>query len=193
MAYPIAPDQLLALRELFDLGVPNAEIAEQFGIPIGGVIAQNAVYTWEKNRGIEGKATVAEDAITTTFGLEKDLQRALRTKIDQLEDGLEIIDSGKERKVTSGWIDITAKDRDGKIVVIELKAGEAGRDAIGQVLGYMGDLLDQYKTPIRGILVAGDFSISAVSAARAIPNLLLKKYLFNFTFEPVSSPASLPL
>ena len=36
---------------------------------------------------------------------------------------------------------------------------------------------------IRGILVAGDFDKRAVMAARAVPNLSLKAYSFQFTFS----------
>ena len=57
------------------------------------------------------------------FGLERDLQAALRRTIEQLEPGLEIIDDGAERSVSSGFIDITARDAGGSIVVIELKTG----------------------------------------------------------------------
>jgi hypothetical protein len=188
MAYPISSDQLREIRELFDQGLLSADIAEQFGIPPRSIIAQRAVYTWQKNQDPDGRTdSSVEDAITTTFGLEKDLQDALRGKIDQLEDGLEIIDGGKERTVKSGRIDITARDSSGRIVVIELKAGEAGRDAIGQVLSYMGDLGVEEKNPIRGFLIAGTFSTSAVSASLAIPNLQLKKYQVHFTFEPVGA------
>jgi ATP-dependent DNA ligase len=35
---------------------------------------------------------------------------------------LSIIDDGKERKVPTGFIDITARDRDGTTVAIELKS-----------------------------------------------------------------------
>ena len=59
------------------------------------------------------------------FGLERDLQAALRRTIEQLEPGLEIIDDGAERSVSSGFIDITARDAGGSIVVIELKTGTA--------------------------------------------------------------------
>jgi endonuclease len=71
----------------------------------------------------------------------------------QLEPGLEISDGGEEQMVESGRIDITAKDRNGATVVIELKAGKAGRRAIGQILAYMGDFT-QDKKQIRGIVVA---------------------------------------
>ena len=76
-----------------------------------------------------------QDSIETTFALERDLQNALRTNISQLQDGLKIIDDGKERSVPSGRIDILAVAPDGTYVVVELKAGEADRDAVGQILG----------------------------------------------------------
>jgi RecB family endonuclease NucS len=99
---------------------------------------------------------------------------------------LKITDGGKEKTVESGRIDITAEDKNGATVVIELKAGEADRDAIGQILAYMGDLTTD-KNLVRGILVAGEFSARAVAAGRVVPNLRLKKYSFNFAFEPVGS------
>jgi hypothetical protein len=132
------------------------------------------------------KVEQATDAIKTTFGIERDLQAALRSHIEQLEQGLKITDGGKEKTVESGRIDITAEDKNGATVVIELKAGEADRDAIGQILAYMGDLATD-KNLNRGILVAGEFSARAVAAARVVPNLRLKKYSFNFAFEPVGS------
>ncbi len=120
------------------------------------------------------------------FKIESDLQSALRSHIEQLEQGLKIIDGGKEQVVESGRIDITAEDKKGATVVIELKADKADRDAIGQILAYMGDLTTD-KNPVRGILVAGEFPTRTIAAARVVPNLQLKKYSFNFTFEPIGS------
>jgi hypothetical protein len=120
-----------------------------------------------------------------TFGLEHDLQIALRDNIEQVEKGLRIIDRGKEQKVDSGFIDITAEDHKGTTVVIELKAETADRESVAQILSYMGDL-SQGAKPARGILIAGNFATRAISAARAVPNLQLHKYGFKFTFEKVS-------
>jgi RecB family endonuclease NucS len=126
----------------------------------------------------------AADAIETTFGLERDLQVALRKNIEQLERGLKIIDGNKEQIIESGRIDITAEDCNGTSVIIELKAGTADREAVAQILSYMGDLMHKGK-PVRGILVAGDFPARTIAAARAVPNLQLRKYGFNFSFEAV--------
>lgn len=118
------------------------------------------------------------------FELERHLQSELRREIDQLEPGLEIIDQGLERSVESGFIDILARDASGALVVIELKAGMAKRDAVGQITGYMGDLIgEEPNTSIRGILVAAEFDKSCLSGVRAIPTLKLKRYRFSFTFE----------
>ncbi|MBL8713574.1 MAG: DUF91 domain-containing protein [Alphaproteobacteria bacterium] len=118
------------------------------------------------------------------ISLERDMQVLLRRDIGQLEAGLTIIDDGAEREVTSGRIDITAKDKDGAIVVIELKIGKAGREAVGQILGYISDIIEEEgNTPVRGILVADGFDQSALSVSRLMPLLSLRKYSINFQFS----------
>ena len=128
----------------------------------------------------------AEDLVNEhgqLIGLERDMQAALRRAIEQLEHGLEIIDDGAERSVSSGFIDITAKDTKGSIVVIELKTGTARQKAVAQILSYMGDLADEEpEAEVRGILVAGDFDKKARAAARVVPTLSLRAYKVNFEF-----------
>ena len=121
------------------------------------------------------------------FEIERHLQAELRREIAQFEAGLDIIDGGMERSVESGFIDILARDLDGALVVIELKAGVAKREALGQITGYMGDLISEEPgTKIRGVLVAADFDKSCKSAVRAIPLLTLRRYRFSFTFEDLA-------
>jgi RecB family endonuclease NucS len=85
------------------------------------------------------------DAMETTFGLERDLQMALRLNIEQLEPRLTIIDGGKELTTEASRIDITAEDGQGATVIIELKAGTANPDCIAQILSYMGVLRNYLK------------------------------------------------
>jgi len=125
------------------------------------------------------------DAIETTFGLERDLQIALRSNIEQLELGLTIIDGGHELTTDAGRIDITARDSNSNTVIIELKAGTAHPDSIAQILSYMAALTEEGNSNVRGILVAGDFPARVIYAARAVPNLELKKYRFSFSFNTV--------
>lgn len=121
-----------------------------------------------------------------TFELEVYLQRFLREEIEQLEPGLKIIDGGSERSVASGEIDILAIDGKDQFVVIELKRDLARRETIGQIMGYVGDIMEEEATTsVRGIIVAGDFDKSCRSALLAIPNLSLKRYRYNFQFDTI--------
>lgn len=134
-----------------------------------------------------GRIETADDR-GQLVGLERDLQSALRRAIEQLEPGLEIIDDGAERSVASGFIDITARDARGAIVVVELKTGTARQGAVAQVLSYMGDIAEEEPDQtVRGLLVAGDFDKKARSAARVLPNdvLSLRSYRVRFEFEDV--------
>lgn len=161
------------------------QIAKKIGVSPGTVASVKAHMTM----GTYGEGPEIEqiaESIDATFGLERDLQLALRKSIDQLEPGLKIIDGGKEQSVESGRIDITAEDSNGTTVVIELKTGPADRETVGQVLGYMGDMM-MTKKSVRGILVAGEFPSGTFAAARAVPNLQLKKYTFRFPFEAVGN------
>lgn len=121
------------------------------------------------------------------LSLERDMQMALRRNIHQLGSELTIADDGAERSVHSGFIDITCEDgKDGALVVVELKAGVADSRAIGQILGYMGDLSDEEDgRTIRGILVAHEFDKRTQSAARVVPSLELFRYAVDFRFERI--------
>ncbi|MDE2843046.1 MAG: endonuclease NucS [Chloroflexota bacterium] len=119
------------------------------------------------------------------FRLERDLQKALRSNIQQLEAGLKIIDGGSEQSVGTGRIDITAKDSEGCLVVIELKAGRANLAAIGQLLSYMGSEISEQCSAVRGILIASDFDPRLVAAAKAVPNVSLVAYSHQFSFREV--------
>jgi endonuclease len=121
-----------------------------------------------------------------TFSLERDLQSALRSSIEQLESDLVIIDGGMEYTVPSGRIDILAQDSRGARVVIELKAVKATRDAVGQTLAYMGDLAAEGTSEVRGILVAPAFDERSIAAARVVPSLHLVEYRFSFVFNTTS-------
>ena len=133
----------------------------------------------------EEAVTEIEEAHEITFGLERDLQLALRQNIEQLESGLKITDGGKERTTEVGRIDITASDEKDTIVVIELKAGIASPSVIAQILAYMSAVADTDEKTVRGILVAKGFHKQVIFAAKSIPNLELKKYSFQFNFESV--------
>ncbi len=180
----VSADERTQILALLGQGLNTHQIAGQLGLTVQQVAAIKAHITMGTYAPPSAESEEVAEAIETTFGLERDLQAALRANIEQLDTGLKITDGGKEQTVASGRIDITAEDQTGTRVVIELKTGSADRDAIGQILSYMGDLAETNKS-VRGILVAGDFSARALSAARAVPNIQRKKYSFKFSFESV--------
>ena len=186
---PVTLDQRKEIVALLNEGKSRDEIAAQIGVSAGQVAAIKAhismgTYDSESAAGED----VVDSALDAAFGLERDLQLALRRSIDELEPGLTVIDGGKEQTVASGRIDITARDRTGATVVIELKAGQADRDAIGQTLAYMGDLINAQGPSVRGIIVGREFTSRAVAASRATPNIRLVRYGVRFSFETI--PAS---
>lgn len=126
---------------------------------------------------------VGESPERQRFALERDMQNALRNDISGLEPGLTIIDDGIERGVASGFIDILCRDATGKLVVVELKAGKTDTRVVGQILGYMGDLIEEEEGDVRGIIVAHDFDQRTRSAAKAAPALSLFRYSISFRFD----------
>jgi len=125
------------------------------------------------------------------LALERDMQAALRAEIAKLETGLTIVDDGAERSVQSGFIDILCRDEAGQLVVVELKAGKTGPSVMGQVLGYMGDLIeDNPDETVRGIVVAHEFDKRTFSAARAVPSVQLVTYSIQFEFQRVQEHVS---
>jgi hypothetical protein len=134
---------------------------------------------------INGLKQVDEtQAVILTFSLERDLQRALRRNLSQLELGLTEADGGSEED----FRDITVRDKDENLVVIELKAVKAGRDAVAQLLTYMGDVAKKKglaSNKVRGILVAPEFQEMALAAASVVPSIKLRTYKVSFTFGDI--------
>jgi transposase-like protein len=189
----MSDEQRAEIHRLLLQGASRYEIAAEVGVTPGQV---SAIRAWMTMRAapppppIDAESDEIVEAVETTFGLERDLQEALRRNIAQLEPGLTILDGDRERRVKSGgWIDILAKDRSGGTVVIELKAGRADRDAVGQILAYIGDLMDEV-TSVRGILVAAEFSPRALAAAKASPTIRLVRYGIQFSFNRIEAQAA---
>lgn len=110
------------------------------------------------------------------FHYEKELKDAVRRQLLLVEPGLVEADGGRERSVATGKIDITARDRNGYFVVIELKAGPCPNGALEQVLAYSSDLESESGVPCRAVLVASQFSERLRAAARRASNVALITY-----------------
>lgn len=168
---------------LLGTGSSTEEVARKLGVPRGSVSAVKARLTMREMDVEE----LIEDVASRKFGLERDMQDELRRSIHQLDPALHIIDEGKERRVASGFIDILAEDDQGSLVVIELKPGKAPESAVTQVLSYIGSLqAEEESRPVRGILIARDFTTHTRFAARAA-KIELVEYGFSFSFAVVDT------
>jgi len=92
-------------------------------------------------------------------------------------DALDITVEEREYSSRVGDADILARDESG-LVVIELKRGEAGDSAVGQVQRYMGAIREEYPDKdVRGIIIAEEFSEGTRLAARSGDIQLLRFHL----------------
>lgn len=75
---------------------------------------------------------------------ELELEELLVRHPEMLEPGLKLV--GRQTPTRAGWLDLLAVDKDGRLVVYELKRGSLVQEAVTQVLTYASDL-DAMSTP----------------------------------------------
>jgi RecB family endonuclease NucS len=129
-----------------------------------------------------------DDSSEVNLRLERNLEKYIFDNLSTLESGLNRVTEGdsRQRQVDSGRLDILGEDEDGRLVVIELKTGEAKRDALGQTMAYMADIDEEFpEREVRGIVVSDSFSDKLTSAVSLQPNVQLYHYDVQFTFEEV--------
>ncbi len=83
---------------------------------------------------------------------EDEMQRVLSANPDLIELGLRTI--RRERHVAPGFIDIFARDTQGRLVIIEVKRRRADNEAAQQLHRYIKSLQGDETADLRGILVA---------------------------------------
>ncbi len=105
------------------------------------------------------------------YASEQDMQRAVMTNPELIEEGLKPI--VKEKVVEPGFIDVYAIDKNGNIVVIELKRRTATSEDAFQLSRYVEEVRKRSSgCGVRGILVAPSASKKAL--------LLLEKHGLEF-------------
>ncbi|HDM23782.1 endonuclease NucS [archaeon] len=94
-----------------------------------------------------------DEGVFSLYASEEDMRKAILKNPDIVEEGLKPVSF--ERPVTSGFIDIEAIDKNGNIVVIEIKRRTADIDTALQLARYVKDL-EKIKGvgKVRGIVVA---------------------------------------
>jgi RecB family endonuclease NucS len=83
---------------------------------------------------------------------EVDMQKAILLDPCLFEEGFNPI--SYEKKVEPGFVDIYGVDKNGKLVIVELKRRVAGRDAALQLVKYVDYIKTMTNRHLRGVLVA---------------------------------------
>jgi endonuclease len=83
---------------------------------------------------------------------ESDMQKAILIDPTIFEEGFKPI--SYEKKVEPGFVDVYGVDRDGRLVIVELKRRTAGRNAALQLAKYVDYMKTVTNRELRGVLVA---------------------------------------
>ncbi|MGB9938040.1 MAG: endonuclease NucS [Methanobacterium sp.] len=110
-----------------------------------------------------------DDEDLNLSGSERDMADYIYENPEVIEEGFKPV--AMEKSISNGVIDIMGNDKDGNIVVLELKRGRATLDAVSQLKRYVDNLSGKNKG-LRGIIVAPSITGSALK--------LLKSYGLEF-------------
>jgi RecB family endonuclease NucS len=99
----------------------------------------------------------AEFALHVT---EEQMKQSILAAPDLVEHGLRPLQQEKSLG-DAGFTDIYAEDRDGNLVVVEIKRNSATKDAVTQLQRYLDTLRKKVNRPLRGIIVAPELRKSA--------------------------------
>ena len=132
--------------------------------------------------------------ISTEFAYEQDLQNYLVRNLHLIESGLSLYEdegiNGVEYPAGGRYIDILAVDKEGALVVIELKVSKGHDRVIGQILRYIGwikqNLADDGQA-VRGIIIAKDISEDLSLACTQVQGISLREYSITFSLNEVSN------
>lgn len=96
--------------------------------------------------------------------IEKRIEAFYADSLAMLEEGLRLVDGGRQYSTPIGRIDLLCQSAEGEYVVVEIKAQQARDAAFGQVLRYVGWVhrnVQNARNNVRGIIVARSFPESA--------------------------------
>jgi endonuclease len=83
---------------------------------------------------------------------EDDMHRAILLKPDLLEEGFKPI--SWEKKVEPGFVDIYGEDKNGKLVIVEVKRKTASKEAALQLAKYIEPIKAKVNRDVRAVLAA---------------------------------------
>ncbi len=127
------------------------------------------------------KEKISKSTLKTNI-LEENLENFLADRIEQIEPGLKL----KGRQVDTGIVgrlDLLCEDKEGNLVVIELKKMKAGTSIIDQISRYMGwakEKMARDEQKVRGIIIVGKKDTYLEYSAKVIPNIQVKVFTISF-------------
>jgi RecB family endonuclease NucS len=86
------------------------------------------------------------------FASEEDMHKAILVDPTLVEEGFKPI--SYEKKVVPGFVDVYGVDKEGSLVVVEVKRKTAGKEAALQLARYIDAIKEKADRKVRGILVA---------------------------------------
>lgn len=86
------------------------------------------------------------------FASERDMHKAILLKPSLLEEGFKPI--SYEKKVEPGFVDVYGVDKEGRLVVVEVKRKTVGKNAVLQLSRYIDAIKGKAGRELRGVLVA---------------------------------------
>jgi RecB family endonuclease NucS len=98
---------------------------------------------------------------------EAQMKQAILIAPDLVEHGLRPLEEEKHAG-EAGFTDIYAEDKDGSLVVIEIKRKAAAKDALVQLHRYLARIRTRVNRPLRGIVVAPELRKSAQPLLRSL-------------------------
>ena len=83
--------------------------------------------------------------------LERDIERLITQNPNLVGKGLKLL--GSQRRTDDGRLDVLFEDQSGNLIVVEVKLGRIGRDAIQQTKNYVRYLQTQQNKKVSGMIV----------------------------------------
>ena len=96
--------------------------------------------------------SLTDSAEFSLYASEDDMHKAILLKPSLLEEGFMPI--SYEKKVEPGFVDVYGVDKNGRLVVVEVKRRTAGKEAALQLAKYVDAIKVKANREIRGILAA---------------------------------------
>jgi RecB family endonuclease NucS len=96
--------------------------------------------------------SLVDSGVFLLHASEDDMHRAILLKPELLEEGFKPI--SWEKKVEPGFVDIYGEDKNGKLVIVEVKRKTASKEAALQLSKYVEPIKAKVNREVRAVLVA---------------------------------------